>query len=51
MPPDYNSEMHFEGVLQIGIESDTQLQQTHCHTAADADEYSRHGRWSIDDRC
>ena len=50
-PPVCNSEMHFEGVQQLGIESEIQLRQPHCHAAADADEYSRHGRWSIDGRC
>ena len=29
--------MHFEGVPQIGIESEIQLRQPHCHAAADAD--------------
>ena len=43
--------MHLEGVLQIGIESEIQLRQPHCYAAADVDEHSRHGRWSIDGRC
>ena len=43
LPPDYDSEMHLEGVPQIGIESEIQLRQPHCHAAADADEDSCHG--------
>ena len=43
--------MHLEGGPQIEIESEIQLRQPHCHAAADADDHSRHGRWSIDDRC
>ena len=40
----YNREMNFEGVPQIGIESEIQLRQPHCHAAADADEHSCHSR-------
>ena len=50
-PPRYNSKMHLEGVPQIGIESEIQLRQPHCHAAADAGDHSCHDQWSIDDRC
>ena len=43
--------MHFEEVPQIGIESEIQLRQPHCRAAADTEEHSRHGQWSINSRC
>ena len=50
-PPRYNSKIHFEGVPQIGIESEIQLRQPRWHAAADADEYSCNGWWSIHGQC
>ena len=49
----YNSEIHFEGVPQIGIESAIPLRHPQWHAAVDADDHIspwlRVDQWSIRD--
>ena len=53
LPPRYDSEMHFKGVLQIGIESAIPLRHSQWHAAVHADDHispwSRVNQWWIQD--